>query len=276
MGRSGLLARGASRLSRIGVHAVFPLRCWHCNALYAAQGQGVPMTQEAGPLSFGRLMDVYLCPGCAGGYTAIRHPLCPACGRPYGTDQGVDHLCADCLEKPMAFEAARAAGVYAQPLKTLIHQYKYKGRVELARPLGRLLWDALLGFYDPRGFDLIIPVPLHWFRRFRRGFNQADLLVRQWWRYAADAGIVWKPNPVVPHLLSRRRRTPAQTGLGKRQRVTNLKNAFIVPRGDLVRGKRVLLVDDVMTTGTTVVECTKALMSAGADGVKVLTLAQAV
>jgi ComF family protein len=275
MGRSGLLARGASRLSRIGVHAVFPLRCWQCNVLYAARDEGVPMAQATGALSFGRLMDLYLCPRCAGGYAAVRHPLCPACGRLYGTDQGVDHLCDDCLAHPKAFEAARAAGVYAQPLKTLIHQYKYKGRAELARPLGRLLWDALLRFYDPREFDVIIPVPLHWFRRFRRGFNQADLLVRQWWQYAAHAGIAWKPDAVAPHLLSRRRRTPAQSGLGRRQRLTNLKKAFSVPRADRVRAKRVLLVDDVMTTGTTVAECTKVLMSAGAEGVKVLTLARA-
>jgi ComF family protein len=234
------------------------------------------MAEEGDPFSFSRLMDVYLCQSCAGGYTAVRHPLCPACGRLYWTNQGVDHACADCLESPMVFEAARAAGIYAQPLKTLVHQFKYQGRAELARPFGKLLWDAFLRFYDPQGFDLIIPVPLHWFRRFRRGFNQADLLVREWWRYAADAGILWNRSMVAPHLLSRRRRTPAQTGLGKRQRAANLKNAFIVPRADHVRGKRVLLVDDVMTTGTTAAECTKALMSAGAGVVKVLTLARAV
>jgi ComF family protein len=276
MGGAGLLARGASRLARIGIHATFPLRCWQCDSLYASRNAGIGVAEGGETFAFGRLMDAYLCPHCAESHTPVRHPLCPACGRPYRTDQGIDHLCPDCLENPMAFDAARAAGIYDQPLKTLIHQYKYQGRVELARPFGKMLWNALLRFYDPREFDLIIPVPLHWFRRFRRGFNQAALLVRNWRRYATDAGMRWRSGAVAPHLLSRRRRTSAQTGFGRRQRAANLKDAFTVLRPDDVRYKRILLVDDVLTTGATAVECAKTLVSAGADVVKVLTLGRAV
>lgn len=274
MGGAGLLARGASRLAHIGVHAAFPLRCWQCDSLYDSRNAGRDAGEGGEPFSFGRLMGAYLCADCAWSHQPVRHPLCLACGRPYGTEQGVDHVCPDCLANPMAFEAARAAGVYDQPLKTLIHQYKYQGRTELARPFGRMLWNALLRFYDPREFDVIIPVPLHWFRRFRRGFNQAALLVRHWHQYAAEGGMRWRPCAVAPHLMSRRRRTSAQTGLGRRQRAANLKDAFIVRHPDAVHGQRILLVDDVLTTGTTAVECTKALMSAGADVVKILTLAR--
>ncbi len=276
MSSVGLLTRWTVRLTRIGVHAAFPLRCWQCDSLYAPLEKDLGAVEAAAPSSFGWLMNAFVCPHCASGYAPVRPPLCHACGQPYRTDQGIDHLCADCLSNPMTYTTARAAGLYAPPLKTLIHQFKYQGRCELARPLGRLLWDALMRFYDPQQIDLIVPVPLHWFRLFRRGFNQAALLVRDWRQFAADAGMPWKPRVITHHLMNRRRRTPAQTGLGKRQRRANLKDAFVVPQTDSVNGKRVLLVDDVLTTGATAVECTKALKSAGADTVQVLTLARAV
>lgn len=276
MGGGGILAGGARRLARIGVHAAFPLRCWQCDTLYAPRETGRHAVQAATPSPFGRLMDAFLCPRCIGGYAPVRHPLCPGCGQPYRTDQGIDHLCADCTADPPAFEAARAAGIYGQPLKTLIHHFKYQGRAELARPFGKLLWDALIRFYDPRMIDLILPVPLHWFRRIRRGFNQSALLLREWGRFADDAGIPMTSIANTRHLLIRRRRTPAQTGLGKHQRRANLKGAFSASSADIVHGKRVLLVDDVLTTGVTAAECAKALKSAGADAVQVLTLARAV
>ena len=275
MGGGELLAEGVSRIVRIGVNAAFPLRCWQCDSFYLLRGTEGYMTGDDEVCLFGRLMETYLCPSCADGYAPVGQPLCLICGRPFPTDHGEDHTCPDCLDLSMVFEEARAAGAYDQPLKTL-HLFKYRGRVELARPLGRLLWGAFMRFYTPHGFDLIVPMPLHWFRRLRRGFNQAALLVGDWHKYAAESDIVWNRRSVVHHIVLRRRRTAAQTGLGRRERAANLKDAFIVPHTQDVRGKRILLVDDVMTTGATAVECTKALISAGAASVKVLTLARAV
>ena len=270
------LAGETRRLARIGIDATFPLRCWHCESLYRPQAVDLHLAVDEGTISFGKLMASYLCQSCIAGYAPLQHPMCPRCGRPFRTDHAVDHTCPDCHGREMFFEASRAAGDFEEPLKTLIHQYKYQGRTELARPFGQLLWDALMRFYDPWTFDAVIPVPLHWYRRYRRGFNQAALLLREWERLAADAGLHWNRHWVLHHVLARRRRTAAQTGLGKEERAANLKGAFIVRCADAVEGKRLLLIDDVLTTGATVAECARALMNAGASVVSVLTLARAV
>ncbi len=276
MGGGKLLVKGVNRLVRIGVDAVFPLRCWQCEALYRPLENVAHPVQSKAQISFGRLMAPYICPDCAGRFTPVDHPLCPDCGRPYQTDHGVDHTCPECLRHPMAFTAARAAGAYDQPLKTLIHHYKYQGRTELALPFGKLLWRTLVHHYDPMVFDLIIPVPLHWYRRYRRGFNQAALLLRNWPRYAADAGVSLNAGRIADHVLVRRRPTSAQPGLDKHARAENQRGAFVVPRGKPIDGRHILLVDDVLTTGATAAECSKALLEAGAAAVDVLTLARAV
>jgi len=262
MGGCGLLNEGVSRIARVGVNAVFPLRCWQCASLYVSDKSDGHQDHEDTVISFDRLMTTCLC-------------LCSACGRPFRTDHGVDHSCPDCQADPPAFEMARAAGIYDFPFKTLIHHYKYQGRAELARPFGKLLWSALMRCYDPLEFDRIIPVPLHWYRRFRRGFNQAVLLLKDWRRYAEADGLPWDHRLISTHVLVRRRRTLAQARLGKDERAANLKDAFNVSRREDVKGRRILLVDDVLTTGVTAAECAKALIHAGAAVVKVLTLARA-
>ena len=275
LGGERLVGR-ASRIARIGIDATFPLRCRQCESLYRPQAVDLSRVGDEETILFSNLMAPYLCQNCAAGYSAVQHPLCPGCGRPFLTDHAIDHLCPDCLDQEMAYDAARAAGAFEEPLKTLIHQYKYQGRAELARPFGQLLWDALMRFYDPLEFDVTIPVPLHWFRRYRRGFNQAALLLKEWHRHAADAGIHWNRHQVSDNVLVRRRRTAAQTGLGIKERAANLKGAFIVRRAEAIEGRRILLIDDVLTTGATAAECARALMRAGAEAVKVLTLARAV
>jgi len=271
-----LLIRGGRRLARIGIEAAFPLRCWQCESLYPQREIDLPQVEGQAAISFYRLMTPYLCRSCAAGFMPVLHPLCPICGKPFRTEHGVDHTCSDCHGRTQGFEAARAVAAFDDPLNTLIHQYKYQGRTELARPFGKLLWEALLGFYDPLEFDLIVPVPLHWYRRYRRGFNQAALLLRDWHQYAVEAGIHWSPHRVSYHALNRRRRTSAQTNLSRKERAVNLKDAFVASRAEALEGKRFLLVDDVLTTGATATECAKALKRAGADAVKVLTLARAV
>ena len=177
---------------------------------------------------------------------------------------------------PYGFDEARAAGLFDQTLKTIIHQYKYQGRTELVRPLGHMLWAALHRFYELKAFDIIVPVPLHWFRRCRRGFNQAALLVRQWSRLADEQGGFFNSAMISEKVLIRRRHTLSQTGLGKQRRIENLKNAFVVRNRSAVLNQRILLIDDVLTTGATTDACAKTLKRAGAASVKVLTVARAV
>ena len=170
---------------------------------------------------------------------------------------------------------ARSAGEYDDALKTMIRHYKYECRPELAFPLASLLWQSLLLYWNPQQFDCIIPVPLHRGRLRSRGFNQAELLVRHWPGLALRQGIFFDKSTIQCTALVRYRNTPPQTGLGRRQRSANLKHAFKLSDSDIVKGCRVLLVDDVLTTGATVNACSRVLMRAGAASVKVLTLARA-
>jgi ComF family protein len=157
------------------------------------------------------------------------------------------------------FDAAYSFGPYEGVLRQLIHLFKYAKMRTLERPLSALLVRALA---RDEAFDAIVPVPLHWRRRFQRGFNQADLLARG---VARATGI-----PIV-RALRRIRSTSTQAGLSNRTRRQNVTSAF---RSRNVAGKRILLIDDVMTTGATGAACALALKQAGAGRVALLTVAR--
>jgi ComF family protein len=156
-----------------------------------------------------------------------------------------------------------------------IHRLKYKGKIQLARPFGMLLYTAFVSYWEENSVDLIIPVPLH-VKKFRmRGFNPSFLLVRDWASIAAMLNDKLNVIPVSRDVLERRRWTEPQTGLGRKKRLTNVKNAFSINDLSKISGKKILLVDDVYTTGATVNECAKVLINGGAEHVDVLTLARA-
>jgi ComF family protein len=163
----------------------------------------------------------------------------------------------------LGFDAAYSWGAYDGRLRELIHLFKYAG----VRPLGKVLgeWIALAMPRQER-FDRIVPVPLHWRRRWRRGFNQSELLARS---VARRYGLR------VSNVLRRVRATATQAGLSHSARRANVDAAFRVRQGASLEGQRVLLVDDVMTTGATASACARALKQAGARYVAVLTLARA-
>ena len=171
-------------------------------------------------------------------------------------------LCGLCRRGVRGFDAAYSFGFYENELRALIHLFKY-GRVQtLAKPLGRLLALAL-----PReqAFDLIVPMPLHWRKRWQRGFNHSALL-------ASEIGR--RSNVPVKNALRRIRFTPTQAGLTNAKRRKNVSGAFLARKTAALDGKRVLLVDDVMTTGATAASCARALKIAGAKQVTLLTLAR--
>jgi ComF family protein len=184
-----------------------------------------------------------------------------------------DHPCGECIDYPKAYEKARSFGIYDRALMKLIHALKYKGRVELSRPLGFLLFSTLIRYWAPERIDLIMPVPLH-IKRFRkRGFNQAFLFIRQWPALAKDTGFRLPNKKISRDVLVKNRQTVRQTGLDRTSRKKNVKNAFSLKQPGLIKGKRILIVDDVYTTGATVNECARILMRGGAKNVDVLTLA---
>jgi ComF family protein len=170
--------------------------------------------------------------------------------------------CGLCRAGLRGFDEAYCFGAYEGVLRDLIHLYKYGRMRPMAKPLGRLLAGALP---RDRRFDAVVPVPLHWRRRWARGFNQSELLARE---MARRCGVP------VRTVVRRARATQTQAGLSNTRRRDNVAGAFRVKRGASVRGLRVLLVDDVMTTGATASACAAALKRAGAQTVALLALAR--
>lgn len=171
-------------------------------------------------------------------------------------------LCPACSDGSVNFDAVYAFGEYDGVLRQLIHLFKYSKVESLAHPLGQLLGRALP---LERSFDLIAPMPMHWRKRWERGFNQAELLAEPLARRLGQK---------LARPLGRQRRTKAQAGLSEAQRSANLKNSFCVRDPEAIRGKRILLVDDVFTTGTTLRAATEALKRSGASHVSALVLAR--
>jgi competence protein ComFC len=190
--------------------------------------------------------------------------FCVQCRAPFRSSFPLDEQgrCGLCRRGVSGFDAAYSFGFYEDELRELIHLFKY-GRIQtLARPLGRLLAVAL-----PREqeFDVIVPMPLHWRKRWQRGFNQSALLALEIGR---------RSNVPVKNALRRIRPTATQAGLTNAKRRLNVSGAFRARKSPVLNGKRVLLVDDVMTTGATAASCARALKIAGAKRVALLTLAR--
>jgi ComF family protein len=208
------------------------------------------------------------CSDCGNALELIGAPYCPLCGLPLSTAAPLPHLCGGCLSHVYLFDGARAAGIYRGLLRQLIHRFKYEGQISLARPLARLLIQPGRELMSLFGVDLVTPVPLHPRRLRQRGFNQASLLAR---RLGVSLNL-----PVHYSSMDRSRWTAPQMGLSRRQRAENVRGAFVVRDPDAVRGKVVLLVDDVLTTGETVNQCVRGLKKSEAREVLVLTVARTV
>jgi len=215
----------------------------------------------------GSLPELLFCPDCLKRLHFIKSPLCPCCGRVYLVAAGGDHHCGACLATPRHFTRARAMFLYEEPLKKVVHRFKYQGKTaclsSFARFARNLPQMAELGAGERP--DWIVPVPLHPSRLRERGFNQSLLLARAFFP---------KDQRIAPTLLVRLRPTEPQANFNGAARRTNLKNAFGVVKPHRLTGKKILLIDDVFTTGTTVNECAKVLKKAGAAEVIVLTLAR--
>ncbi|WP_298272934.1 ComF family protein [Geobacter sp.] len=211
--------------------------------------------------------ELHLCPGCRGAMTPVVSPFCPVCGVPHGTEGGIDHPCGDCLTAPPPFEAARGALLFDGPVQELIHRFKYGHKVHLRRPLALLAVEQLSAFVGEASPEVIVPVPLHRARLRERGFNQAlligEVMARRW-------GV-----PLVRDALRRVRPTAPQVGLSAAERRENVRGAFAVAAPGPIAGRRVLLVDDVCTTASTLAECARALRRGGAASVVAVTVARA-
>ena len=223
-----------------------------------------------------RWLSALCCQECVKALTAISEPLCTCCGMMFRRPRNDNHLCGDCIMQPKKFRMARAAMVYDQQSMAIIQRFKYAGKTQLARPFGVLLLNTYLRYWQRETIDLILPVPLHG-QKFRyRGFNQSYLMV-DCWKTITDLNPFRATHTrLKTDVLSRSKATASQTGLGRQQRLKNVKGAFSVRLPDTVQARKILVVDDVYTTGATVDECARSLLAAGAAQVDVLTLARAV
>lgn len=205
-----------------------------------------------------------LCTDCWNNVPFISDPMCACCGLPLEFSVDADSLCGECLREHPPYSRARAAFVYNDLSRSLILKLKYQDEMYLAPIFSG--WMASAGAELIRASDVIVPVPLHYWRMMTRRYNQSLLLARGLSRHT---GLT-----LLAHGLRRIRHTQQQKGLTRPQREKNVKGAFSVSEKDAVKGKTILLIDDVMTTGATLNACTETLLKAGASQVNVLTLAR--
>jgi ComF family protein len=235
---------GARRATQVLLDAVLPPQCLSCNAPVDAPGN--------------------LCADCFGKVSFITAPHCHRCGIPLETPIVDDVVCGACLAEPPAFAQARAVFLYTPDSRPLILKFKHGDRTDAAGALAR--WMQRAGADLLERCDVLAPVPLHRRRLFMRMYNQAALLANALGRLAQ--------RKVSADALARVKATPMQGGLDRAARRRNVARAFAVKRPAAIEGQRVLLIDDVLTTGATANACAEVLLRAGARAVDVLVVAR--
>lgn len=241
-------ARGAAALLRGLLDIVLPPVCPSCRGAIADDGA--------------------VCPACWSRIRFVAPPICPVQGTPFPHDLGPGALSGEALADPPPFRRARTAAIYDDVARLLVHRLKYQDRPELAGLLAGAMQRAggeLLG----EGV-LLVPVPLHPLRLWGRRFNQSALLAAS---LSRRTGLEWDP-----FALHRVRATARQVGLTARQRELNVRGAFAVPAAarEAIRGRDIVLVDDVYTSGATLKAAARALLRGGAGAVDVLTFARVI
>jgi ComF family protein len=209
----------------------------------------------------------YLCGPCMESIERIEGPVCHQCGIPFRSFKTLpfDIPCGACLSKPPPYSKARFAAYYSNELRQAIIDFKYKHKLHLAKPLGKLIISGYHRHYKEEIHDGILPIPMHPSQLRRRGFNQSTLLALA---LSRELKI-----PLHRSLLIKTRKTEPQASLNDKQRLTNLKGSFSISNSGIIGGKNLLLVDDVATTRATLNEASKTVLKAGANKVDALALA---
>lgn len=209
-----------------------------------------------------------LCPSCWQNIGFIERPYCEKLGTPFVSETGEGLLSPPAIADPPAYDRARAAARFSDVARDLVHLLKYGDRLDLAAPLGG--WMARAGRELLADADALVPVPLHWSRLFQRRYNQSAMLAREVSRRAKL--------PVEDDILLRTRATRPQVGLARKERARNVQGAFAIAPGARIRvkGKKLVVIDDVLTSGATADACARILRRAGAVRVDMLVLARVV
>jgi len=215
--------------------------------------------------------NLYFCDDCWSTIEMIAEPKCPRCGKPHSVRAGFDPIesfvCSECSARKLWVGDTYAAGIHAGVLRDAIHLLKFGRKRLIAGPLARLLIESALPEFDHGAYDFFAAVPLHRNRVKEREYNQSELI--------AEHVCAHLPGADLRPLLKRVKDTPSFSRLAAGERRTWIRNAFRVVGETDVKKKRILLIDDVVTTGATTNECARTLRRAGAKGVDVLAVAVA-
>ena len=248
-GKEGFgLGKALRRFAEAGLSLLFPEICQFCRACSAGVDEG------------------FVCAACRKRFRFVEHPFCDVCGSPFEGEGLSAFQCGNCDHARYIFQAARSAVVVNEFSLEVIHHYKYYGMVWLDDVLADLLWEQL-GVLELRvGWDLVVPVPLHRTRLREREFNQAEKIGQ---KIAERLDV-----PLAADALKRIAPTVSQTMLSRRERIENVRGAFAAGKRAQLRGKRVMVVDDVFTTGATTDACARVLKGMGAGEIWIFTVAR--
>ena len=242
-----MLKNAAALLGQSLSHLVFPALCDFCDSPIDGSG-------------------LCLCPRCRDAIRRIRPPFCVRCGREiYGELPEEYSVCGTCIVAEPSYSMARYAVRYEGALRRALIAFKYYNALHLGNLLARLLLEAFDAYFKATKVDGIVPVPLHWRKLYSRGYNQTVILAAN---LAAATGI-----PLYRRCLQKLQDRPPQVGLSRTKRLQNVRGSFSIPHTHAIRGRSILLVDDVATTGATVAEAARTIVRAGASEVNVLVLA---
>ncbi|MDQ7783270.1 MAG: ComF family protein [Desulfomonilaceae bacterium] len=241
-----IFGRGLSALVRAASDLAFPASCAFC---------GEPLSEPS----------LSLCADCCDRVGRIDAPFCDRCGRSFDGLQTNGHVCGSCMVKPPPYGKARYAVRYEGDFRKAFIDFKFHGALHLGNVLSRFLTEAYQSHFAGSPVDVIVPVPLHPKRLCARGHNQVVILGE---KLSRASGI-----PLARTCLEKTHNRQPQVGLSRRERAVNVRGSFRTARAGMIAGRKILLIDDVATTGATVTEAAKTMMRSGASRVDVLVLA---
>ena len=264
------------------LYLFFPLKCVNCQKIIpriAQHCQDTELTNSSVNEHISEnLFDKYFCPSCiAQKFELFEPPFCERCGKKFECkeyEHAQNHFCEDCLQSISKIGRVRAGARYSGIVKESIQHFKYQKKLALADPLEKILFSGFTEYFDPSNIDLIMPVPLHTSKLRQRGFNQSFLVVKNFIKMLKKINAQCKLE-IDYNSLKRIKKTDPQIQFTAEQRKENVKNAFKIVNKDKIKNKKILLIDDVYTTGATSTEAASELLCAGALSVDVLVIARA-